>query len=300
VEFAALKWWHWMLIALIVGMAMGLLRDNTQNEIHGNYIEGFGYFLGSQKLFEEALIDQVDGKRRFSGVTVYFRRIDDRHGQRKPVYLVKGMYYASPPQVVEGRQQGGWQPVCFIAPVPYDPMIDLGSLDKPGGPDWGKAFRAAGLHPTVLDFLSVMHAAAGVDYRFAWWDQYPLLTSVLASVLVIGICWPPVNNLLAFGRITRPLEAKGMSLWKVRNRRRAAAAVVQLPGGGQGDNSPTSAMEPSTPNGKVPSPSAAAPLSGGPLEPSPSPEESRKEFGAGKEDFYPTERHAPTRSEEIG
>jgi hypothetical protein len=49
-EFAALKWWHWMLIALIVGIAIGKLRESAQSEIHGNYIEGFGYFFGNQKI----------------------------------------------------------------------------------------------------------------------------------------------------------------------------------------------------------------------------------------------------------
>lgn len=293
-EFAALKWWHWILIALVVGIAVGELRDSSQSEIHGNYIEGFGYFLGNQKVFEDALVAEVNGRRRFRDITVYPRRVDDGHGERKQVYLVRGMYYGGPLQVVEGREQGGWEPTCFIASVPYDPMIDFTTLDKPGGPDWSRTFRAAGLRPTVLDFLAVMHTAAGVEYRYAWWDQYPLLTSILASIVLLGICWPVVVNLLSFHRLTRPPEAKAMSLWRVRNRRMRSAQRIQFTSAGASDEATPSPPEPPQPaDSSNSSTSSVAPLAGAPLDAIELPESPAKEFGAGAEDFYPTERHTP-------
>jgi hypothetical protein len=207
-DFRALKTWHWMLIALLIGLVFGLLHDRNRSEIHGLYIDGFGYFLGDQKRFEDALTSEIDGQRRFHDITVYPRQMRDAHGESKNVYLVKGTYYGGPPQTIEGRSQGGWQPACFIAPVPYDPLLDFSTLDNSGSPDWSKTFRAAGLQPTVLDFLSILHSAAGVNYRYAWWDNYPVITSTLISFILFGLIWPLSINLLSFKTFTRPPEAK--------------------------------------------------------------------------------------------
>lgn len=298
-DFRALKTWQWMLVALLIGLGVGLLRNRNQSEIHGIYIDGFGYFLGDQQRFEDALITEVEGQRRFHDITVYPREIEDAHGENKRVYLVKGTYYGSPPQTVERRSQGGWQLTCFIAPVPYDPLIDFSTLEKPGSPDWSKTFRAAGLQPTVLDFLSILHSAAGVNYRYAWWDSHPVIISTLISFILIGLVWPASINLLSFKRFTRPPEAKKLSLWKVSNRN-VLHPVVDNPIVSDISNSAepqiSGPVELVSGSSDEPRDACALPPAD-PTRPAIVPHQDSREFGLREEDFYPTERRAPADDE---
>jgi hypothetical protein len=288
-ELSAVKTRQWILIALVVGLLVGATQNHYREPIHGNYVEGLGYFLGDQSRFETALTAEIDGRRRFHDITVYVRQVE---GLTQPmtVYVVKGVYYSGPPQTAGVRKPGGWQPAFFVASVPYEPLIDFSTLEKPGSPDWGKTFRATGIRPTVLDFLAVMHSAAGVGYRFAWWDAHPVVIWTLVSVVVIGLLWPLLINVLTFRRMMRPPEARGISLWKVRNRKRAEP--------------PRQVFEPFPDSEAPPAQISAPPLESQGMEtsvrelavdghgnnPSLDPTIPR-EFGAREDDFYPTERH---------
>ena len=70
-----MKTWHWILIAAVVGGVIGAAQTHYRQPIHGNYIQGFGYFLGDQTRFENALTAEIDGQRRFRDITVYVRQI---------------------------------------------------------------------------------------------------------------------------------------------------------------------------------------------------------------------------------
>lgn len=291
IEWTALRWWHWMAIALALGLVAGQLRKQRQADMHGDYVDGLGYCLGDQKIFEQSLTAQAEGRPRFRDIAVCPRIGNDTKGSSQKQYLVSGLYFTGAPEVVEGRHQGGWAQVWFLAHQPYEPMIDLSALNKPGGPDWSREYRMKGLSPSILDFLAVMHRAAGVQYRYAWWDDYPVLTSIIAYGLIGGVFWPLLMNLLAFGRVSKPQAVKGLSLWKVRNRPVSSTpgSAVMLGSDRRSNEAPPQETEHSdgTP--------AASPLST--IDDTPSPKQSpawqSKEFATKPEDFYPTERKTP-------
>lgn len=295
-QLAALKRWHWILISLILGLAIGKAREGFQGELYGDWVEGFGYQLTDQSRFEGAIAQQFQGYRLFKDITVYPRWVTDKSGSRKLVHVVSGRYWSGQEETVNGKPQAIWRPTCFIAQVPYRPRTDLTIYNKPKGPDFARQFREAGPNATVLDFLSVMGSAAGVSYSYAWWDAHPMMTWTLISFIAVGLIWPTLVNLLAFGTLTRPPEAKALSLWNVRGSSRKPKPTLALAASGSEEDKELEAALHTQPAAETPPTpiDAPKPLSTAPLEPaSVAPAGPSKEFGAEKEDFYPTERHVP-------
>jgi hypothetical protein len=150
-----------------------------------------------------------------------------------------------------------------------------------------------------VDFLRLLRTAGVVSYTDAWWRTYPAATWVGGSVLLIGVVWPTVINLLAFGRLTRPREEKGIDLSKVKNPAAPAPAgpsaedlehlhelEAELEAKLAGAAPPAPAEQPTPPR-------RAAVLTTAPAGPAPAdvPHDDTV-FGAKADDFYPTERHA--------
>ena len=300
-QLAALKRWHWIVIAILVGLIVPAVRQAFDNDLSGDYVSGFGYLLTDQSRFESALAEQYQGRRMFKDVTVYPRWVADGRRGTKLVHVVAGKYWSGREEMIDGKPQALWRPTCFLAQVPYRPMTDLGQFNRAGGPDFAKQFAAVGTNPTILDFLNTMHAACGVSYSYAWWDAHPKLTWLGGSLLAIGVIWPTVVNLLAFGQLTRPPEAKAMSLWG-----------VKAPPKREPQSKPMPAYHPNTdvddeleavlrggaaPEDSCAESSTARALSAGPLEAAANVVNGEaKDFGAEKDDFYPTERHARPRT----
>jgi hypothetical protein len=295
-QLAALKRWHWVVIAIAVGLIVPAIRQAFDSDLSGDYVSGYGFLLTDQERFETALAEQYQGRRLFKDITVYPHWIDDGHPGKKLVHVVAGKYWSGREEMIDGKPQALWRPTCFLAQVPYRPMTDLGQFNRAGGPDFAKQFAAAGTKPTVLDFLNTMHAACGVTYSYAWWDAHPMATWLGGSLLVIGIIWPTLVNLLAFGTLTRPPEAKALSLWGVKAPPKPQPQATVRPYARTGlDDELEAAMRGETPTQEDPTAaSPARPLSAGPLEPAVTlANGDSKEFGADKDDFYPTERHGP-------
>ena len=298
-QLIALKRWHWIVIALIVGFLVAGVRQATQDDLTGIWVDDFGYRLSDPAKFEYALTQEFQGNRLFKDITVYPRWIKDAHAGRKLVHVVAGRYWNGQLETSDGAARAVWRPTCFIAAVPYRPANDLSLYNKPDSDDFGKRFRATEGNATVLDLLNVMHSAAGVSYRYAWWDAYPYLAWVGGSLLLIGIAWPTLINLLAFGKLTRPPEAKAISLWSVRNVPSTAQKTLTQPTQHElteldaeleaAIQSPPAEAEPA-------SAAPARTLSSTPLELAPVDAGPSKEFGAKQEDYYPTERRAPRRT----
>lgn len=273
---SALKRWHWILIALAVGLLGGSIRQSTVD--FEDRLDSYGKLM-TQRQFEEALVGKIEGLRQFKDITVYPYELRSHNGTRRLVHIVAGRYWDGEVKVVNGQGRAHFDPYCYLAAVPYHPL------------DGGK-------QGTVLDYLNQLRKTSGVQYRYAWWGwaTTPLMKWVFFSLVLIGGVWPTIINLLTFGRLTRPREEKGISLLHVKSppAKPAPAPVAmshlaeleheleeKLAGGAAEDEQPPEAPAPKE-------------LSGGPLEPVTIPAvQDDREYGADKDDFYPTERHRP-------
>jgi hypothetical protein len=142
--------------------------------------------------------------------------------------------------------------------------------------------------PTVLDFLSTLEDGAGVSYSHAWWDSYPLLSRVGGSVLLIGLIWPTMVNLLVFGRLSRPPEDKGIDLSGVET---CSTQPMPRPGLSEAELAAAgSDAAPPADHASVAAPAVVA-LSTQPVEAAAASPEEDKHFTAKPDDFYPTDHH---------
>ena len=132
----------------------------------------------------------------------------------------------------------------------------------------------------------------GVSFRYAWWQdpKWGLSLWVGGCVLIVGLIWPTVINLLVFGSLTRLREAKP-DLSKSADVADVAAPPSFI--GVGGSDIDAVAGVPDAPQATSVSP-VVQPLSNDPLDAtSAATNDSSKEFGRDEDDFYPTERHAP-------
>ncbi|HXE54006.1 MAG TPA: hypothetical protein VN541_13375 [Tepidisphaeraceae bacterium] len=283
-QLAALQRWHWIVIALVVGLGIGLAQDAFDSGVGGMYVNG-ELILTDQHAFEDALVQEYNGSRLFLNATIYTHQIKDTHGNKKLVDVVQGSYWNKEPE--PGKNYGLYHYRSFVAYRPYKPFVGI------PGPN-GAAPVAE--YPSVGDFLAAMHRAYGVNYRYAWWAPPAVLTWLIGSLVVIGGIWPTLINLLTFGTFTRPPEAKGISLWKVRLPKPAAGPVPATTNAAppgeleEVEGTPDLTAAPVAQEEESAEAAIARVLEGGPLELGPEPEKEAHEYSAKPDDYYPTER----------
>src|SRR3954447_10096597 len=135
---ASLRHWHWLLISVAVGLALGSANRFTSDEL-----TSYGNAINDQRRFEEALVRRIPeaGDRpQFVNPIVHRVRIRGESGE---AYVVAGRYCADPSRPDSHDGMYHFRPAFFVAPVPYQPVTDAGSgalskLDR----------------PTVIDFLA--------------------------------------------------------------------------------------------------------------------------------------------------
>ncbi len=313
------KRWQWMVISLVVGALLSSVRLLYSADVSGSS-------MNSQRQFENGLIQEQKGVRFFKDLVVYPNPI--KKGPRAPTaaqgnnpkasatqadrtyYIVSGKYYSGRPErQKDGTLNAVWRPYFFVEDSPiYTPQINLAQFNKPGGPDFAKKFKQIP-RPTVLDFLAIMKEAKGVDYKYAWWNEPGKGTIVWmgGAFVVIGLIWPCVVSLMAFGTLTPPPEEKGIDLSKVKATSTSGLATQRTEPTAEDmdqlkrmekaleDNIKRSERE-TGPTRPVAAPTGPAPikqLTATKLETAPIEEhKDNKEFGAKADDFYPTERAA--------
>src|SRR5882724_11141819 len=177
-----------------------------------------------------------------------------------------------------------WNPRCFIAEGPYVPIVPNARSKDTG---------------TVIDYLKTVK---GASFAYAWWRDpaWAIGLWTAGSFVAIGLIWPTLINLIAFGSFTRPKEEKGIDLSKVSSgsSQHAAPKTLDLEAAAKmaaelEEKIRADAGLPS-PQPQAPTIAAATPvLTAGALEDTMTEEQRRaKEFGKERDDFYPTERHA--------
>ncbi|MCY2953129.1 MAG: hypothetical protein NTU53_14290 [Planctomycetota bacterium] len=295
-----IKRWQWMLISLVVG---GLL--SSVRLMYGADVDGSNS-MNSQSQLELGLMREERGVRYFKDLVVYPNLTQKDKGRR--YYIVMGKYYSGRPErQSDGKFLAVWRPYFFVETAAvYTPRsINLASLNKPGGPDYAKKYKAI-TKPTVLDFLAIMKEAKGINYSYAWWAEPGKGTVVWmgASFVLIGLIWPSVVSLLAYGTLTPPVEEKGTDLSKVRSSTTTGPAKPTEPT--EDDMDELKRMERALEEKIKASDRDAGPAAQPAVAAGPAPikqltattsetmavegHKDEKEFGAKADDFYPTER----------
>jgi hypothetical protein len=281
-----------MIISLLIGAAIGALRQQAGEDLSGQ----FGIFIRSQQAFEQALLSDEQGRPRFTDIAVHSRRAPDGKGGTKPAYLVSGSYFDGHYEQSGGKLIAKWQPAFFLADVPYKPVMDLSRL---GRPDLAQKLEALP-RPTVVDYLKSLNQLRRTPFTQAWWLGMGLGSWMLASFIVIGVIWPICVNLMVYGSWRQPPVEKGIDLSKVKP---PAAAPQPVPADINLDQlrALEAELEAELANAPAPATAPAAPAKGprvltaAPVAPAPAVVEaaSAKEFGAKKEDYYPTTLRVP-------
>jgi hypothetical protein len=290
--------WQWMVLSIVIGLALAYARRTDPESLLARLGEG----VADQRWFEEELLRKVplaDGSTlpAFGRLTVYPITLHER-GERKPAYVVAGMYLTEGPHVRRAgvpasgpAMTGKLRPYFYIAPAPFQSLAD----------------RQAGKPPTagatVKDYLK----SKGIPFAYAWWAdaRFAGAAWVGGAFLLIGVIWPTCVSLLAFGTFRRPREPKGVSLWRVRapapaRPRQPAAAQAPLPTHVASDG-PVDLTPAGVPSHTDQAPAASPPaLRLEPVAAGPAAEDEHKAFGAGRDDFYPTELKAPHPAETKG
>jgi hypothetical protein len=279
-QLVALRRWHWIAIAIIVGAIIGLVRKAADGPIYG-LNTSYGMLLTDQREFENALVSNYQGTPLFYDPVVYPHWTTDASGNSQLVYVVGGNYW-------DGHTQenglGQYMKRCFITKTPYRPQIGIVEGSAPVVEEY----------PSVVQFLAALNRVYGIKYRYAWWAAYPVLTWVTGCLVVIGGIWPTLINLLAFGRFTRPPEAKALSLWSIRKPKTPEPAKSLPTDFNSTAESPEAPNAAPTAADTVDSSAPISILAADPLAPAPQTPQSSTEFDAKPDDFYPTERRGPS------
>ena len=280
--------WGWMVIGLAIGLAVAYARQQSWS---GDFGSRYGLKLNDRARFEAALVREIDGQRAFRDLVVYPETVSSSGGRRKTqLHVVAGKLRGA---LRAGEENAGaeilqeWRAVYFVCEPPYSATM-----------------------PTVVFYLDSL-GSRGVSYRLAWWRR-PLYWNGLhagMAFIVIGVLWPSLINLLAFGSLTRP-AAEPLALLPLSSYAGANPAAAQ-PSGAERDAAVaqyTEGLEQSlsegasesacSPGAAAEPAQAAAALSSAPLAAATSADapQDHKSFGADQEDYYPTElkaTHAP-------
>jgi hypothetical protein len=179
-DLLSLKHWHWVLIGLLVGLALGgaqtfwgpAYRDSTARTL-------------SQDLFEAALLGRSEEYSKLALSDLLVHPPDNQGHQWVTGRFVEDRFVVHPPTHYL-HMEGTFK---YPAALPYQPKRSLSNIS--GG-------------PSVREFLdTVARQRSGFDYRYAWYEQK---NAVLASwtagcVIIIGGIWPLALSLLTGERI---------------------------------------------------------------------------------------------------
>jgi hypothetical protein len=278
-QLAAIPRWQWVVIAIAIGTIVGLVSDAANSQVFGVDHQGYGLILTDQLQFENALTQDFKGVHLFADPVVHPRWIPDAQGRPKLVYIVSGQYWNGHPQSKNGQAVAEWMPRCIITQTPY--RSRTGVRDNDG--------HLATEFPSVVEFLVALHRSNNLDYQVAWWELHPIVNWIAGCTILIGGLWPTLANLLAFGTFTRPRTAKAVSLWHVRRPKQPHTPAISYSSSTtEQSEQPSTVLVPA----EIVANAATVPLGGAPLEALPENAKEARSFGAEKDDFYPTQRHA--------
>lgn len=279
----AVRRWQWMLVGLLAGAAIGYVRELSAN-FYDELATAGARRIG-QREFEQALVRELHGKPHFCNVVVSPHRLAGAGTRAMTVHVVWGLYWDGREEPENGRMAAHWKPAYFVASTPY--LTD----DPSTGPRE---------YENVVAYLRAPRATAAIAFEYSqwWWAGRPLVVWSCAGFAFVGILWPTIVNLLVFGTWLRPRGAKALSLWRVKP---SPVAPAPPPGQVVANMMATEALDremesvineiASDPPPVAPPPTNVRALTGKSAAPAVAVGEAPppKDFGAEREDFYPTE-----------
>ncbi len=295
-QLSSLKRWHWLVISILIGIALATIATPKAIDLRTEY----GDARNSQKDFENALVREIEGRRRFKNIVVHRQSVPNPAGGDRNVWIVSGLYCSNVPEAGDGKLH--WKPSFFVADEPYRPANDLSIfLGHVSEANISKFEKVP--NPTVLDFLQLLGETSAVKYSHAWWRSYAAQLWFVGSLAMIGIVWPTAIDLIVFGRLIRPREEKGTDLkpsptvHKPAKQELTADDRAKL-------QALDDAMEANLKAGATahasPAPAAVATpvkqLGSEALVAVPAAPQAPRAYGAGAGDFYPTEQKSKSKS----
>ena len=286
----SVRWWQWVAMAVVVGCLLGWSRRASLADVRSH-----GETLKDQKRFEIGLLPQaMRHTPHVKDVGVYAASLPGTDGHARPVHVVTLKFFWGRPRwdATLNAEVADYRPMVFVAEVPYRPRnLDALLAERPDSNPAVEAFRRLP-EPTVLDYLALVRQARGVSYTHRWWNDSPMLTCVIASVVLVGVVWPAVINLIVFGRLIRPREEKAQSLLGVSTASATSTSPAAPLRSGRLDDELDGVI--GEPLAGVDAPPARE------LSKQPAADEApvtaaaaaAKAFGAEQDDFYPTEQKA--------
>jgi hypothetical protein len=286
-----LKRWHWAMIAIAIGLAAGYAALPTSLDVRA-----YGEGLNGPKDYERNLIRDTEGRRRFTDLVVHRQSVTTPSGGTREAWIVSGTYCGNAPEPSDRKWH--WRPKFFVADEPYNPAVALAELTGGVGAERIARFKQLP-NPTVVDFLEILRDMRGVHFTHAWWRTHAMATWFIGSFVLIGLIWPTVIDLVAYGRFIRPREKKEVD----RPASTATAPEVRpqvtaedLEKLNQLDAALEEGLKPTAAPATAAVPVASAPIRklNGDAQPATAVLDPKDPctFGAKKDDFYPTARKA--------
>ena len=280
--------WMWVLCGGLVGW----LASEVYLSAKLPDLQTLSTAVADQSRFETYLM-ATDGKNpKMHDLMVHPYTLSEK-GQRTRALIVTGVYYRSATDVP--------QPMHFIATGNYKPIIPLTRLGRAKGQELAKCYAAL-QQPTIVEYLNLIGEARGFSVAYAWWEEPRRIRAVGigGGVVIIGLLWPIIINLLVYHRLLRPRETPATSLIGVAGTSNGPPPKIdvapidelnkeleeRLAEAASEADSPAPAVAAAAPS--APKPLDLTPIAAAPVE-----QDRETEFGAKADDFYPTERHAP-------
>lgn len=276
--------WQWMLIGVAGGLLLAwTYRGWTQPDWTAMYD-----VIGDQDRFEQILLRQDKRQPLFREVTIHPVASEKKQGR---TYVVTGRYFDGS-NAVTGRI------LSFQAPSPYPAGSAIKRVSSTTGKNLSQRYATL-KNPTIHDYLRLIDEAGFVDVKYAWWEipSLAMLLWAAAGFVAVGVVWPTVVNLLAFGSFLRPREERAIDLSQVKSStpsenkapngadlQKLAELEAQLEASLAQDAAPApKAIAPTT------MPSAPAALSTEPVAPTAQGIPDDRNFALKPRDFYPTD-----------
>jgi len=214
----ALHRWHWVLISIFLGALIGFVRGQytiDDEKTNGGFPDRS---LEMERGLQIAAASAKDGKHRWGEFYNVRVRRDSRHGETK--YVVFGRYID--PSLRKLHPDGKLKnvPIFFLkTDLPFKPMIHV---PQPTSPDSSRLserlqwlaeklkLRKADPPGTVIDYLKSARSTLGISFVYEWWREprFLLIAWMAGSFVVVGLIWPTLLNIVAYGRLSRPYEAR--------------------------------------------------------------------------------------------
>ena len=210
--------WHWMLIAPFIGVLIGYVRYSSDpagigEAEHLEVKNGFEPRLvsvqklkggGERRLFDDVRVVRTwihvakdKPERRY--VVVGMNMVKHKDGATelrdlKPTFVVTEDKYV--PQMVKTKPGTGFPPPSYLDRLQV--VAEKLKLKDPDPKD------------TVIDYLKQLQVEQGIAFRYEWWRERKVSMVMWAAgcFVVIGVVWPTLINLIAFGSPFRPREEK--------------------------------------------------------------------------------------------